>query len=87
MENFHSATLISWQKHKHVMMAILCTDGEALTEDGGITATIKLRNGIEVVVNNSQAVPHCFLLSKMFTAHINVECCTSVKLSNISANI
>jgi hypothetical protein len=31
MENVQSATFeISWQKHKQVMMAILCTDGEAL---------------------------------------------------------
>jgi hypothetical protein len=31
MENVQSDTLeISWQKHKQVMMAFLCTDGEAL---------------------------------------------------------
>jgi hypothetical protein len=51
------------------------------SEDGGFTAIIKLRNGTEVVVNNSWVIPHCPLLSKMLskTAHINVEFCNSVK--------
>jgi hypothetical protein len=48
-------------------------------EGGGFTATIKLHNGAKVVVNNSWVVPHCPLLSKMFTAHINLEFCNSIK--------
>jgi hypothetical protein len=48
-------------------------------DDGRLTATIKLYNGTEVVVNNSWVIPNCPLLSKMFNGHIIVEFCNSVK--------
>jgi hypothetical protein len=59
MENVQSVILeISWQKHKQVMLAILCTDGEALRMADSLQLSDKLRNGTEVVVNNSWVVPH-----------------------------
>ncbi|XP_050675973.1 uncharacterized protein LOC126972914 [Leptidea sinapis] len=47
--------------------------------DGGRTATVKLRNGSYVTVDNSWVVPYSPILSKMFNAHINVEACSSVR--------
>jgi hypothetical protein len=52
------------------------------TEDGGITAKIKMRinNSIqEIEIDNKWVVPYCPLLSRIFQAHINVEYCNSVK--------
>ncbi|XP_073826793.1 uncharacterized protein [Musca autumnalis] len=48
------------------------------THDGGQSFVIKVRNN-EVDVDNRWIVPYCPLLSKTFKAHINVECCNSVK--------
>ncbi|XP_046965797.1 uncharacterized protein LOC124534146 [Vanessa cardui] len=47
--------------------------------DGGLTASIKLRNGSYVTVDNGWVVPYTPILSKMFNAHINVEACSSVR--------
>ena len=49
------------------------------TEDGGKKAIIKKRNGTTVEVDNQWVVSYSPLLSKTFNAHINVECCNSVK--------
>ncbi|XP_054266833.1 uncharacterized protein LOC128989005 [Macrosteles quadrilineatus] len=51
----------------------------AAPEDGGRTATIRIRGGEEVVIDNSWIVPYNPLLLKMFTAHVNVEYCGSVQ--------
>ena len=47
--------------------------------DGRRTATMKIRGGGHVTVNNSWVVPYSPILSKMFNAHINVEACSSVR--------
>lgn len=47
-------------------------------EDGGFTATVKVRNA-DVEIDNKWIVPYTPLLSKIFEAHINVEYCNSVK--------
>ena len=59
------------------------TDGYPLyrrrkSEDGGHTATVKVKSE-QVVIDNRCIVPYNPLLPKMFEAHINVECCNSVK--------
>ncbi|GBN22032.1 hypothetical protein AVEN_87745-1 [Araneus ventricosus] len=59
------------------------TDGYPLyrrrkPEDGGQTATVKMKSD-SVVIDNRWIVPYNPLLLKMFDAHINVECCNSVK--------
>ncbi|GBL75265.1 hypothetical protein AVEN_168352-1, partial [Araneus ventricosus] len=59
------------------------TDGYALyrrrkPEDGGQTATVKMKSD-SVVIDNRWIVPYSPLLLKMFDAHINVECCNSIK--------
>lgn len=48
-------------------------------EDGGRTASVKLRNGSQVSVDNSWVVPYSPVLLKTFNAHINVEACGSVR--------
>ncbi|GBN36887.1 hypothetical protein AVEN_32254-1 [Araneus ventricosus] len=47
-------------------------------EDGGQTATVKMKSD-SVVIDNRWIVPYSPLLLKMFDAHINVECCNSIK--------
>ncbi|GBM86264.1 hypothetical protein AVEN_264514-1 [Araneus ventricosus] len=47
-------------------------------EDGGQTATVKLKSD-SVVIDNRWIVPYSPLLLKMFDAHINAECCNSIK--------
>ncbi|GBO46992.1 hypothetical protein AVEN_154628-1 [Araneus ventricosus] len=59
------------------------TDGYPLyrrrkPEDGGQTATVKMKSD-SVVIDNRWIVPYSPLLLKMFDAHINVECCNSIK--------
>ncbi|XP_031634678.1 uncharacterized protein LOC116347980 [Contarinia nasturtii] len=46
--------------------------------DGGHKTLIKMRS-VDVEIDNSWVVPYSPLLSKMFNAHINIECCNSVK--------
>ncbi|KAL8624599.1 hypothetical protein ACOMHN_045134 [Nucella lapillus] len=46
--------------------------------DGGKTAKI-MRQGENMNVDNRWIVPYCPLLTKIFSAHINVEYCSSVK--------
>lgn len=48
-------------------------------DDGGFTATLNLTSRGELQIDNSWVVPHNRLLCKLFTAHINVEYCNSVK--------
>ncbi|GFW35090.1 helitron_like_N domain-containing protein [Trichonephila clavipes] len=47
-------------------------------ENGGKSVVLKVRN-IDIEVDNRWIVPYSPLLSKTFKAHINVECCNSVK--------
>ncbi|CAH2226617.1 jg9019, partial [Pararge aegeria aegeria] len=47
--------------------------------DGGRTASVKLRNGSYVTIDNSWVVPYSAILLKIFNAHINVEACSSVR--------
>ena len=50
--------------------------------DGGFTATIRIKSNSgyqQIEVDNKWIVPYNPLLSKIFTAHINVEWCHSVK--------
>lgn len=47
--------------------------------DGGFTVTKRLITGQEIEIDNSWIVPYSPVLSRMFQAHINVECCNSVK--------
>ncbi|GBN69909.1 hypothetical protein AVEN_50324-1 [Araneus ventricosus] len=59
------------------------TDGYQLyrrrkSEDGGQTATVKMKSD-NVVIDNRWIVHYSPLLLKMFDAHINVECCNSIK--------
>ena len=49
------------------------------TSDGGYTAKLKVRNNLEVDIDNRWIVPHCPLLSKSSNAHINVEFCNSIR--------
>ncbi|GBO99457.1 hypothetical protein EVAR_87323_1 [Eumeta japonica] len=55
--------------------------------DGGRTATVKLRNGSNVTVDNSWVVPYSPILSKMFNAHINVESCRYVSSNEAVASV
>ncbi|GBN29710.1 hypothetical protein AVEN_51382-1 [Araneus ventricosus] len=48
------------------------------SQDGGFTTNITFR-GLEVSVDNTWIVPYCPLLRNIFNAHINIECCNSVK--------
>lgn len=48
-------------------------------ENGGFVTKLKMKNNIEVEIDNKWVVPYNPLLSKMFQAHINVEYCNSVK--------
>ncbi|GBM63108.1 hypothetical protein AVEN_68558-1 [Araneus ventricosus] len=59
------------------------TDGYPLNrrrkpEDGAQIATVKMISD-SVVIDNRWIVPYSPLLLKIFDAHINVECCNSVK--------
>ncbi|GFX48926.1 uncharacterized protein LOC104236095 [Trichonephila clavipes] len=70
-------------KRKLVSDTITGNDGYPLyrrrsVEDGGKSVVLKVRN-IDIEVDNRWIVPYSPLLSKTFKAHINVECCKSVK--------
>ena len=47
-------------------------------DTGGHTTRIQIK-GVDITIDNKWVVPYCPLLSKAFSAHINVEFCNSVK--------